>query len=250
MLEHTNGLIQIDDVQNIFHIPRDQISRLLYRLVKQGWIKKLRNGLYRIVPLEAPNSSLTDENSWLIANQLFRPCYIGCWTAANYWGITDQLFLDTWIVTAQKVFVKKRTVADHAFILRQVPEEHFFGLKYEWIENNKVLISDLHKTVLDSLCFPEAFSAQSMIDIMKSYLDSNGKDIEILIDYAKKIKNRSALKRLGFLLEYLNCDAYDLIQYCLKSKSKGNSQLSTITSCDRIISRWNLIIPNRLKEKI
>jgi len=249
-LERTNGLIQIDDVQKAFDIPRGQTSQLLYRLAKQGWIKKLKSGLYRVVPLEASNPSLTDENPWLIANQIFTPCYIGCWTAANYLGLTDQLFLDTWVVTAQKVFVKKRAVAEHSFILWQVPEDHFFGLKYEWIENNKILISDPHKTVLDFLCFPEAFSTQSMIDILKSYLDSSVKDIGVLRDYTKKIKNKSVLKRLGFLLEYLHADAYDLIQYCLQNKSKGNSPLSTVTSCDKIITRWNLIIPNRLKEKI
>lgn len=250
LLERTNGLIQINDAQKAFDIPREQTSRLLYRLSKQGWIKKLKNGLYCVVPLEASHPSLTDENPWLIASELFSPCYIGCWSAANYLGLTDQLFLDTWVVTAQKVFVKKRAVADHTFILRQVPKDHLFGLTYEWIENNKVLISDPHKTVLDFLCFPETFSAQSMVDIVKSYLDSKEKDIGMLTNYIKNIKNRAVLKRLGFLLEYLNFNANELIEYCLKNKSKGNSPLSTITPCDKIISRWNLIIPNRLKQEI
>lgn len=250
LIASTNGLININDAQNAFNIPRDQTSRLLYRLAKKGWIKKLKNGLYRVVSLEASDPSLTDESPWLISNQLFAPCYISCWTAANHWGLTDQLFLDTWVVTTQKVFVKKRVIADHNFILRQVPKSHFFGLTYEWIENNKIAISDPHKTVLDFLCFPEAFSSQSMLDIVKSYLNSKEKDILTLTGYTKNIKNKAALKRLGFLLEYLNSDAYDLIQYCLKNKSKGNSPLSTITTCNKIISRWSLIIPNHLKEKI
>eukprot|EP01132_Coremiostelium_polycephalum_P000294 gene294-383_t len=234
LMEGTNGLVHINDAQKAFNIPREQTSRLLYRLAKQGWIRKIQNGLYRVVALEASDSSLTDESPWLISNQLFNPCYIGCWTAANHWGLTDQLFLDTWVVTSEKVFVKKRVVADHHFILRQVPTSHFFGLTYEWIENNKIAMSDPHKTVLDFLSFPEAFSSQSMIDILKGYLVSRQKDISILSDYSKNITNKAVLKRLGFLLEYLHADAYDLIEYCSKNKSKGNSRLSILTPYELI----------------
>jgi predicted transcriptional regulator of viral defense system len=250
LIESTNGLISINDAQEAFNIPRDKTSRLLYRLAKKGWIKKLTNGLYRVVPLEASDPSLTDESPWLISNELFTPCYIGCWTAANHWGLTEQLFLDTWIVTSQKVFVKKRVIADHNFILRQVPKSHFFGLTYEWIEKNKIAISDPHKTVLDFLCFPEAFSSKSMLDIVASYLGSREKDISILTGYTKDTKNKAVLKRLGFFLEYLGADARDLIDYCLNNKSKGISPLSTKTPCNKIISRWSLIIPSQLIEEI
>lgn len=250
LIERTDGLIRLDDAQKAFDIPRDQTSRLLYRLAKKGWLKKLKNGLYRTVSLGASDPSLTDESPWLVSNQLFSPCYIGSWTAANHWGLTDQLFLDTWVVTTQKVFVKKRVIADHSFILRQVSKSNFFGVTYEWVENNKIAISDRHKTVLDFLSFPEAFSSQSMLDILKSYLESKEKDLSILIDYTKKIKNRAVLKRLGFLLEYLHADsdADDIIRYCLENKSKGNSPLSTITPCTKIVSGWNLIIPDQLKK--
>jgi len=201
------------------------------------------------VSLESSDPSLTDENPWVIANQLFSPCYIGCWTAANFWGLTDQLFLDTWVVTTQKVFKKKKTVSDHLYILRQIQESYFFGLKTEWIEHNKILVSDPHKTVLDFLNFPDVFTSQSILDIFQAYLMSDVKNMDILAQYAKKIENKSVLKRLGFLLELLSPESGPLIQFCFEHKSKGISPLSTISPCDSVITRWNLKVPKRLKDK-
>lgn len=249
LLSRTNGLITLNDVQEILGLPRVQASQLLYRLAQKGWVKKLKSGLYRVVPLESSDPSLTDENPWVIANQLFSPCYIGCWTAANFWGLTEQLFLDTWVVTTQKVFKRKKTISNHQYILRQIKETDFFGLKTEWIEGNKILVSDPHKTVLDFLNFSDLFTSQSIVDVFQTYLMSQVKNINTLTEYAKKVENKTILKRLGFLLELLSPESEALIQFCLENKSKGTSSLSTLSPCDRIIARWNLKVPKRLMDK-
>lgn len=249
LLSRTNGLITLADVQDSFNLDSVQASQLIYRLSKKGWVKKLKSGLYRVVSLESSDPSLTDENPWVIANQLFSPCYIGCWTAANFWGLTDQLFLDTWIVTTQKVFKRKKYVSNHQYLLRQVKESYFFGLKTEWIEGNKILISDPHKTVLDFLNFPNVFTSQSILDIFQAYLRSDGKNMDTLAQYAQKIENKSVLKRLGFLLELLSPESESLIQFCFEHKSKGISPLSTLSPCDSIVARWNLRVPKKLEDK-
>ncbi|HUX79797.1 MAG TPA: hypothetical protein VMW10_08660, partial [Alphaproteobacteria bacterium] len=234
--------------QEAFGVSREKASHMLWRLSKQGWIKKLKTGLYRVVPLESSDPSFTDENPWIIANELYAPCYIGGWTAANFWGLTDQLFLKTWVMTTRPVHKKTQSVSQHEYVLSQVKDESFFGLKIEWIENNKVLLSDPHKTLLDFLSFPDDYTAQTMVDITQSYLRSELKDIHLLDQYTQKIANKSVLKRLGFLLELLAPDEKSLIEFCYKNISKGYSSLSTQSPCTKAISRWNLRVPARLKD--
>lgn len=247
LLARTNGLVKIDDAQEAFGGSREEASHSLWRLAKQGWIRKLKDGLYRIVPLEVSDASLTDENPWMIANELFFPCYIGGWTAANFWGLTEQLFLKTWVMTTRPVHKKERSVAQHDYVLRQIKSTSLFGLKNEWIENNKILISDPHKTVLDFLSFPDEYTAQTMVEIVNSYLSSELKNIDILAQYAQKIPNRTALKRLGLLLELLAPDEKILIEFCHNNISKGYSSLSTQSACTQAIPRWNLKVPEHLK---
>lgn len=249
LLASTNGLVTINDVQEIFEVPREKASHLLWRLTKQGWIRKLKGGLYRVVPLESSDASATDENPWMLANALFSPCYIGGWTAANFWGLTDQLFLKTWVMTTNPVHKKEKSIAQHDYILRQIKNAYFFGLKTEWFESNKIFISDPHKTLLDFLSFPNDYSAQTMVEIFESYLRSEYKNIEMLAQYVQKTPNRTTLKRLGFLLELLAPHEKNLIEFCHQNMSKGYSPLSTQSPCTRTISRWNLKIPEHLKER-
>lgn len=235
LLASTNGLIKLDDVQEILAVSREEASHILWRLAKRGWIKKLKDGLYRVVPLESSDASMTDENPWIIANTLFFPCYIGGWTAANFWGLTEQLFLKTWVMTTNPVHKKKKSIAQHDFVLRQIKGAYLFGLKSEWIENNKVFISDPHKTLLDFLSFPSDYTAQTMVEIFESYLQSELKNVHTLTQYAQKIPNRAALKRLGFLLELLAPQEKALMAYCHENISKGCSPLSTQSPCTQTI---------------
>ncbi|HQS84897.1 MAG TPA: type IV toxin-antitoxin system AbiEi family antitoxin domain-containing protein [Alphaproteobacteria bacterium] len=248
LLTKTSGLVTLNDVQEALKVSRERASHTVWRLSKQGWLKKLRNGLYRVVSLESPDATLTDESPWLVANALFAPCYISGWTAAHFWGLTDQLFLKTWLVTTQPVHKKIQSISQHDFILRQAQKDYFFGLRPEWIENNKILISDPSKTLLDFLNFSEDYTAQTMIEVTQSYLRSDLKNIDLLSQYVQKVTNRSALKRLGFLLETFSPEAIPLIEFCSKNISKGFSPLSSQSICTKPIHRWNLKIPEHLRE--
>jgi len=248
LLSQTNGLVRIDDVQTTLGVSREKARYILWSLAKRGWLKKLQLGLYRVVPLESSDPSLTDENPWIIANELYSPGYVGGWTAANYWGLTDQLFLKTWIMTTQTVHNKARQVSQHEFILKQIQESALFGLKVEWIENNKIWISDPHKTLLDFLDFPEEYSAASMVDILRAYLLSKHRNIELLKEYAEKVNHRSVLKRLGFLIERYAPQEKSLIEFCQANISKGYSSLSTQSVCTKSIGRWQLRVPETLGE--
>ena len=243
LLEQTSGLITVEDVKRVFNIPGKEAHSLLFALTKGGWLRKLQQGLYRVVPLDAPAGALTDENPWMIANALFSPCYMGGWTAAHFWGLTDQLFLDTWVMTERPVHKKLRSVAQHDYVLRQIKKTQSFGTKTEWIEGNKVLVSDPHKTLLDFLSFPTDYTAVSMIDIVQAYLASEYKDSATLMAYAEKLVNRAALKRLGFILTHLGSLEATLIDFCYQRISKGYSSLSTQVPCPKIVRYWNLRVP-------
>src|SRR5580692_3090418 len=64
-------------------------SLVLSRLSKKGWLQRLRSGIYRIVPLGSDSTNPMPEDPKAIAMALFAPCYIGGWTAAEHWGLTE-----------------------------------------------------------------------------------------------------------------------------------------------------------------
>ena len=249
LLSASNGLISISDAAKILDIPRDKARSILWSMTKSGWIKSIKSGLYTVVPLEASSPSMSEENSFVVANKLFPQCYIGGWNAANFWGFTDQLFASTWIMTTKNVTYKEQNAGNHAFILTQIKPSYLFGTQTEWIQNTKVMISDPSKTLIDFLNFSESFSVSSMVDIFKAYVNSEHKNLALLKEYAIATQNKSIFKRLGFLMERFLSSEKVFIDFCQQNISKGYSAMSSLSKCDRIVTKWNIRIPSTFVEK-
>ena len=77
--------------------------RLLAALAAGGWLSRVRPGWYIAVPLEASEPSEWREDPWIVAATLFTPGYIGGWSAAEHWGLTDQIFSVIYVVAGKKV---------------------------------------------------------------------------------------------------------------------------------------------------
>src|SRR5258708_9568225 len=73
----------------------------LARLERAGWLARAQRGLYLVRPLAAAHDGVaTAEDPWLLARELFSPCYIAGWSAAEHWGLTEQIFRSTFVATA------------------------------------------------------------------------------------------------------------------------------------------------------
>src|SRR5207244_12584494 len=110
VLRKAGELISIDDVSTALSMKRAEASKLLARWNKQGWIKRLRRGYYAPVPLASLGQQQALADPWVMVPQLFGPASIGGWSAAEHWGLTEQLVRSTCVLTARKVRQKELTV--------------------------------------------------------------------------------------------------------------------------------------------
>ncbi|MBI4431131.1 MAG: hypothetical protein HY587_05415, partial [Candidatus Omnitrophica bacterium] len=160
----------------------------------------MRRGLYIPVPLESRVADVPLEDAWIIAERLFTPCYIGGWSAAEHWGLTEQIFRTVIVMTTQKVRDRSPNIKGTKFLLRTVLERAMFGLKLVWRGQVKVSVSDPTRTVLDMLNDPKLGGGlRSTVDIFGAYLRSDKKDMNLLLEYADRLDNGAVFKRLGFL---------------------------------------------------
>ncbi len=90
---------------------------------------------------------------------LFGQCYIGGWTAAHHWELTEQLFNETFVFTTRRIAKKRVTAQGAVFLLHNVKAKRLFGLKTLWRGSAKVSISDAARTLVDMIAAPEAAAA-------------------------------------------------------------------------------------------
>ncbi len=248
VLRGTRGTISVNEATDILELPGTAAAKLLARWAKKGWLSRVRRGLYIPVPLESPTSDIPLEDAWIIADQLYEPCYIGGWSAAEYWDLTEQIFRTVIVLTTQRPRERKQSIKGTDFLLKTVSDKAMFGLKPVWRGQVKVNVSDPTRTVLDMLSDPKLGGGlRSTVDMFKNYLASENKNIGLLIEYADQLGNGAVFKRLGFLLEKFAEDEQLFIEQCRERLTKGNAKLDPALSADNLVTRWRLWVPERWK---
>ena len=126
-------------------------------------------------------------------------------------------------------------------MLRTISERAFFGMKPVWRDQVKVSVSDPSKTIIDMLADPKLGGGiRPTVDVFLNYLKSENKNIQILIDYAKRLSNGAVFKRLGFLLERYAPGEEAALSECKTQLTKGNTKLDPALQAKTLITRWRL----------
>ena len=244
VLRGTKGTVTVAQAAGILGVSRTDAAKMLSRWNKKGWLSRVKRGLYVPVALEARSSDVPLEDPWQIATSLYDPCYIGGWSAAEYWDLTEQLFRTTVVMTRLTPRERHPVIKGMPFLICSINERKWFGLKPVWRSQVKVQVSDPARTILDMLADPRlGGGARSVRDMLLNYLASEAKNLELLVEYADHFGNGAVFKRLGFLLERYAPEEPSTIEQCSQKLTKGNARLDPKLPAERLVSRWRLWVP-------
>jgi len=238
----TNGIVTVKDAASLLGLDRKETAKLLATLSNQGWVRRLRRGLYLLIPLEAASPKDWQADPWVVAEHLFKPAYIAGWSACEHWGFTEQIFLDIAVFTSSRIRERRMTIDQSTFVLKKISENQFFGTQNVWRDNSRINISDPSRTMVDILDDPKwGGGMRHVIQIINNYLDSEHLDGDLLMDYITRIGNSSPAKRLGFILEMRRREKKELLDKLMPLITTGYVLLDpTIPSTGPYISRWKV----------
>jgi predicted transcriptional regulator of viral defense system len=233
--------IEPADVATALGVDADTAAQKLARWAADGWVRRVRRGLYIGVPVGATDPSAWAEDALLVASAVWSPCYFTGWTAANHWSLTEQVFRTTVLKTTQRVRRSTQRLLDRDYLLAHVTDDTLtWGLKGEWHDETKLLFADPARAVIDILDAPRLGGGiRHVAEIVGAYLEDH--DPDTLIDYGDRLANRAVFKRLGYIVEALGIDSPDLLAACQQRISAGISALDPDgPSGGRRIMRWGL----------
>ena len=237
-----HGAFGVNEAARILGLPHEETGQLLGYLARRGWLSRVRRGLYIAVPLDARKSGQWVEDPRVVADRLFAPCHVGGWSACEHWDLTEQTFRTLLVVTARRVRHRDEIIQGIPFHLTVRNKDALFGTVSVWRGQNKVAVSDPSRTVIDVLDDPSLGGGiRTVADVLVEYLRSEHRDDRRLIDYGDRLGNRTAFKRLGYLLEHSRVEAPTLIDACLNRRSSGLAKLDPAAdAAGRIVRRWGL----------
>ena len=117
LLRGTKGTVSVAQAAKILGVANTDAAKMLSRWHKKGWLSRIKRGLYVPIPMEATTSDVPLEDPWLIAATLYAPCYIGGWSAAEHWDLTEQIFRTTVVMTRQSPRDRNPVIKGTPFVL-------------------------------------------------------------------------------------------------------------------------------------
>ena len=244
VLAKAGDVIRVDDVVSALDVDRIAAAQRLSRWMEQGWLSRVGRGAYVAASIDTMGSQRVLDDAWILVPALFAPAYIGGRTAAEHWDLTEQIFKDVLVMTAQAVREKRQDRHGVIFSLKHIDERKLFGTKSVWRHHTRVPVSDVHRTVIDMLDDPAIGGGiQHVGDCLGNYLGHDDRDDNKLIDYAARLGNGAVFKRLGFLAErYVGTSA--LVEECSERLSGGHAKLDPSAESPNLVSQWRLLIPD------
>ncbi|MFH1635299.1 MAG: type IV toxin-antitoxin system AbiEi family antitoxin domain-containing protein [Chloroflexota bacterium] len=207
------------------------VPQTLSKLVRAGWIARLKRGVYVLQPpfADAP------QHPFALATALVSPVAISHWSALVHHGLTTQIPMMVQASTPKKVVTPEMRhgvayaprghpvwrALDVEIEFFHTPVKHFFGFQDVWVSRwNRVPITDPERTLLDMVAHPARFGGTAFaIETLAAHHTSL--DIPSLTSYALQYGVVAVIKRLGWILENLggNADTLrPLLEYPVHSR--------------------------------
>ena len=216
----------------------------------QVQVARVKRGLYVVIPLDATSAESALSDPFPLLPYLYKEYYVGGWTALEHWDFTDQIFNSILVVTTDQLQQYETEYLNIKFHAKSIVKRMFFGTKFIWKDNKKIMISDPHKTMIDILSYPWlGAGAQHVKECLDEYLNSKHFDENILIDYAERQGINAVFKRLGYLVSISPYRLSRLEDACFTRLTKDYIALDPQIDCNILVTRWRLWVPKNWKEE-
>ncbi len=181
-------------VRELTHKSKSYTKLLVYRLKKDGLITEIEKNKYTL-----------QKDPLAVASSIVWPSYISCWTAIRYHNLTEQLPQDVFVITTRAKKRRGLSFGNSRILFMRVKPKYFFGFRKGAYGNFTIFIAEKEKALIDSALLKK-ISFSELSAIAMEHKDEL--DMRLLIEYLDKIKNKTLIKRFGFLLEKLGYDFY------------------------------------------
>ena len=188
-------------LENIYKSFPDFSYKQISRWQRDGFLIKIKQGFYTFA-----DQKIDDYFLFLIANKIYEPSYISLEKALKYYGLIPEEIFQITSVSTKKTNIFNNSIG--SFSYRHIKESLFWGYYFISNSNQKVLIADAEKAILDYIYLHSELKTED--DFKELRINSNSFNENINLDklnkYLSKFKNKKLNKRLEVFLKTIQND--------------------------------------------
>jgi len=225
------SVVTFDQLSSFFDEDRQYTRIRINKLVKQGWLKRIKKGVFVIADLSSRGSLSISHKA--IVNILAEEAYISFESALQHHGLYDQLLTSINSISLKQY--KSTTIDSITFNFVKTQRRYFYGWDTHDIDGQAVNIAHTEKALIDLIQFHRSrYTTDLVLEILREFKGDISQSR--LTDFALQA-NLTTRRILGFLMDCVNWDSDRLLASVLDRQS-----VSWISrSEDRIYNhKWRL----------
>jgi predicted transcriptional regulator of viral defense system len=240
---HERGrlVFRLADVADITRLAEASARSLVRKLVDRGVATRLQPGLYVLVPFELGRAREYVGNPYVVARELMagKAYYLSHASAMDLHGMVTQPQLVVYVTSPAPM--RARNVRGTEFRFVRCGRAQLFGTVELWVDKReKVVVSDVERTVIDGLKQPEHFGG--LTEVAKG-LSMRRAEVSApkLVDYALRLGVGAVVRRLGYLMEAYGIGAPEDLERLRRSLTSTYALLDPLLPPEgKFLARWRL----------
>lgn len=242
--EENRHILRVADFKNFYKTTDSNARTMISQLVAKGWLLRVGRGSYQLQPAKTGLDPYPTANKFVAAGQFVTGSFISYGSAAEYHGLTTQLFQNVILATTRRrkqMFLPKLKIR-----LILIDPLNFVGFqKITTVPD--VRVATIERTLIDAIDRPELCGGIS--DVREILTRSrSATNIERVMEYLPTYRSKSLIQRVGYLLETFgfNLKASDkerLLSWCRGNKAYlfNRNQIGT-TKEHNYSKDWQVVV--------
>jgi predicted transcriptional regulator of viral defense system len=149
---HDQKTVTLEDLRTALSASEAYARYMAHRLVRKGWLERLRPGLFQLIPAHRGREAVADTNPLLAGAALARPYFFSFGTACTHHGLTEQVFAEVYLACCERRRPEK--IRGARYVFAYVGEQRFFGFEETSVLGAAVQMATPERALMDALDRP------------------------------------------------------------------------------------------------
>jgi len=242
--EENRHILRVADFKEFYQTTDSNARTMISQLVDMGWLVRVGRGCYQLQPAKTGLDPYPISDKFVVAGQFAVDSFIAYGSAAEYYGLTTQVFQTVLLATTRRR--KEMSLPKPRIHLILVESENFVGYQ-KMTKAPDVQIATIDRTVIDAIKRPDLCGGIS--DIREILLRARSKtNVARVIEYLPTYHSKSLIQKVGYLLDTFGFglkdnDKEQLLTLCRGSKAYLFSRKQNGTTDEHHYSKeWQVVI--------